>query len=524
MVRHASWNLHIARNRLSDCNLGDSTIVLRAFKLSPLVICTSVSLLAIGELALGTSLYFTAMMAIAMLSIGITFNLLGGFTTFGGFFFSAFALRTIVISQFAKVLLLEAADKNLDVPRLTISVYAVFYLSAMVGVFLFGKVRLRLPRPMESLTGTQAKLLYTIALSVGVAAMAVFDSYNQSYGEHTEYTGARSLALAFSPLLLFSLVLAVDTTIKKSNGKHSISVAVLVPWVISTLDGFIDTVRTAMLMPVIIYFVTCYLRGYRFKRRHILAAALVAFSFFAFIGPLEVFTRFFIANQPLSQRIYWSFHTLATHHDPREWRDSAAEEAESLSGSREQYYSKPGTSLLSRLSLIRADSDVIDACSSGTHYGFAAIKIEALQSIPSFLYKNKPRFLGGADYIGRVAGLSAEGDIVSFPAITAVSDSYGSFGWLGVVLFPLICFPLTFIIYESIFDISKPWGTVAFGAGVVFFGEMTTYRFLSIAFRMPVVLLLLSYLLVGLVKMVPNRGDHFLGWRTESLNSGKVRA
>jgi hypothetical protein len=497
--------------------------VLHAFKLSPLVICTSVSLLVIGELALGTSLYFTAMMAIAMLSIGITFNLLGGFTTFGGFFFSAFALRTIVISQFAKVLLLEAADKNLDVPRLTISIYAVFYLSAMVGVFLFGKVRLALPRPMESLTGAQSKLLYVTALSVGLVAIVVFESYSQSYGTQTEYTGARSMALAFSPLLLFSLVLAVDTTIKNSHGKHSLSVAVLIPWIIATLDGFIDTVRTAMLMPVIIYFVTCYLRGYRFKRRHILAAAFVAFTFFAFLGPLEIFTRSFITNQPFRQRAYWSFHVLATHHDPREWRDMANLGAATVSGSREQYFSRPGTFLLSRLSLIRADSDVINACSSGIHYGFTAIKIDALQGIPSFLYKNKPRYLGGADYVGRVAGMSAEGDNVSFPAITAVSDSYGSFGWLGVVLFPLICIPITFIVYESIFDISKPWGTVAFGAGVVAFGEFTTYRFFSVAFRLPLMLVLLSYLLVGLIKMVPMRGDRTPGWRPGSQNLHKGR-
>ncbi|MGB7171715.1 MAG: hypothetical protein WBD32_22100, partial [Acidobacteriaceae bacterium] len=89
--------------------------------------------LAVGELACGTSLYFVTMMTIAMLSIGFTYNLLGGLSTFSVIIFAAFALRTIVISQFAKVLLFEAADRNLAVPGLTITIYAVFYCSAMIG-------------------------------------------------------------------------------------------------------------------------------------------------------------------------------------------------------------------------------------------------------------------------------------------------------------------------------------------------------------------------------------------------------
>jgi hypothetical protein len=326
--------------------------LLRKFSISLPALFITVSLLVVGELASATPPYFVAMMTVVMLSIGITYNLLGGLATFSGWFFTVFALRTIVVSQFAKVLFFEAADKNLEAPQLTISVYAVFYLSLMVGVFLFGKVRLRLPKPMENYTDAQSRLLYIVALLVGGIATLVFESYNMSYGQQTEYTGQRNVALAFLPLLLFSLVVAVDGRIKRTAGKHSFGFAALVPWLFALLMGFIDTARTAILMPSIVYFATCYYRGYHFRRRHLFAAIFGVSFFFYFVGPLELFTRSYIVDQPFKERIYYAFHVLATHHDPVELQSSAEQSVRGEeTGQREQYYSRPGTFILSRLSL-----------------------------------------------------------------------------------------------------------------------------------------------------------------------------
>lgn len=495
--------------------------MIRAFKLSPFVICTTVSLLVIGELASGTSLYFAAMMAIAMLSIGIAYNLLGGLATFGGMMFTSFALRTIVISQFAKVLLFEAADKNLEVPQLTISIFAVFYLSALVGIFLFGNMRFRLPKPMEPTSSAHSRGVYLVSLVVGLTATTAFEISTQAYGGGTQYGGERSVGLAFAPLLLFSLVIAVDAHIRNTNGRHSFDLAAFIPWAAATLFGFIDTVRGTMLMPTIAYFAICYLRGYRFKKRHFATLGVVFLAFNYFIGPLELFTRNYSFGQPFNQRVYLAFHILATHHNPVELRNAAQQAAESGEGAvREQYYSRPGTYQLSRFSLIRADSTLISACSNGFHYGFTAINITLLQNIPAFLYKNKPRDVAGEDYLARVSGLGGDNPGVLHPAISAVADSYGAFGWMGVILVPFLFFPLTFIVYESMFDMQKPWGTVAFAIGVLGFGEVMVMRFVGIIVRLPLLLVLLSFLVGGLVKMVPMRGDREVGLRAKS--PGKV--
>jgi hypothetical protein len=354
-------------------------------------------------------------------------------------------------------------------------------------------------------------LLYLIALSIGMVATFVYESHSYAYGSVQTYGTARSMGLAFSPLLLFSLVVAVDSRIRVTGGKHSFDLAVMIPWIAATLSGFVDTVREQMIAPTIIYFAACYLRGYHFRKRHYIILALNIAFFILFIAPLELYTRDFIRDQPLEERAYWAFHILALHHDPVELHNAAEESVDLESGRRSEYFSRPGTFLLSRLSLIRADSNVISACTGGFHYGLAPTMIELQTSIPTFLYKNKPRYTSGPDYIGRVSGVSEDVEGTTYPAISAVGDSYGAFGWLGVILFPLLCIPALFIVLESVFDWNKPWGTVAFGTCFLMFGEMTVMRYIPLIVRVPLIMVPLSYLIGGLVKMIPTKGDREVG-------------
>jgi hypothetical protein len=480
--------------------------MLRAFNISPLVLCSAVALLIVGELATGTSVYFVAMMAITVLCIGVTYNILGGLSTFSGWLFTAFALRTIVISQFAKVLLFEAADKNLYSPDLTISVYAVFYLSALVGAYIFGGARLPLPKPLELQSESQAKRLYAISVSVGLAATFAFEFYSQTYSKQIDYNPIRSMGIALSPLLLFSLVIAIDLRIRSTGGRHSISFAALVPWIATMMFGFIDTVRTAILTPTVIYFIVCHLRGYPLKKRHYILAGLGLGFFFYFISPLEIFSRGITTGQPLAERAATALRIFEEHHDPRELRAAADLGAQGKgSTSLEQYFSRPGTQILSRLSLIRPDSLLIHACSNGYHYGMAQIDEEATTIIPSFLYKGKSRAATN-NYLANVSGLSPDSPGAQ-PILSAVSDSYGSFGWAGVVLFPIVFFSAIYVVYESMFDVSLPWGTVAFGSTLLYFSEMSDWRAVPILVRDPIMLLLLSHLIGGIARMIPAKGE-----------------
>jgi len=480
--------------------------MLSPFKIPASVLCGTVALLAVGEIATGTQPFFVACMAATLLSIGVTYNILGGLSTISGIAFAGFASCTIVISQFAKVILMEAADKTLESPELTIEVYFVFYLCAMIGCFVYGRLRVRVPKPLEPKTVAQVNLQYGISVSVGVAASLVYEIYEASLNPAERASQAHSIGLAFSTLLLFSIVLAVQSRIGSTQGKHSFGIKVFVPWFATVFFGFIETSRGHMLLPTLVYAFTCFASGYRFRRKHYLAAILGAAVFVLVISPFEIYSRGPMRQLEFRDRLYEGVHLALTLPDWSTVKESSSSGVES--GSREEYYERPGTFVLSRLSAIRADSNMINASAGGFRYGFTALKIDLLRSLPRFLYKNKPD-TDGAAYTGRVTGINSDQVENGEFLITVISDSFGAFGWLGVIVTSLLGFPTAFILYESMFDIRKPWGIVAAGGFFYQFTQISMSGLIALTLRAPLAILAVSYLVGMIVRMIPIQGDEW---------------
>ena len=477
--------------------------MIRAYTIPPLVLFTTILLVALLEVCSGTDLYFVSMVTVGLLSAGITYNMLGGLSKAGGILFAFFAARNIVISQFAKAALFESATRNLEVPNLTITIYAVFYLCVLVGTFLWGRLRIRLPQPSEPDAGFSSRALYVLSLSLGTLGAILSDATSSGYGKvQQDTTPEHSLGVALQPLLLFAMVLAVDLRIRRTEGRHSFGIAVLIPCLISIGDGFANTSRTAMIMPIAVYFVACHLRSIKFRLRHYAAGIISIAVFSVVISPMALYARSFLNGQSFSQRAYIAY-SVATSHSPLEMAAIMSNRME-VADYREQYFSRPGTFTLSRLSLIRPDSTLIDACSNGYRYGLAQVKEEIEREAPSFLVKHK--YLPHENnYIANVSGLGE--NTSSQPIFTVIADSYGAFGWLGVTLAALVGFPAVFVLYDNMFDISRPWGTVALGAALVFFGEMSLSRFIVILIREPILIIGFSYVIAFLMGFMPAVSD-----------------
>jgi hypothetical protein len=148
---------------------------------------------------------------------------------------------------------------------------------------------------------------------------------------------------------------------------------------------------------------------------------------------------------------------------------------------------------------------MISATSTGFHYGFTALKMDFLHSLPHFLYRDKPQE-DSAWYLGRVTGLNPDNVENGELMITCVSDSYGAFGWLGVVFVGGLVFPFCFVLYESLFDIKKPWGVVALSGFVFNFWAVSMGSMLQLLTRTPLALVVLSYVVGALLIMIPVKG------------------
>jgi hypothetical protein len=490
--------------------------MLREYKLSPITIFGAITMIAVVEAAAGTTLLFLGTVALTLIFVAITYNLLGGVSTISGILFAAFALRTIVISQLGKVILFEPADGNLETPALTISMYALFYFSVMVGVFLYARVRLGLVRPLEPLSAVHSHRLYTIAVVVGGIGTAVFQSFNLD-PNNQEYNNVRSAGLAFSGLLLFAVVVAVDSRIRDTGGRHSFGWSVLIPCSINWISAFLQTSRGVFLTPVVAYFATCYMRGYRFKRRHYAMALAMSVFFLAIYSPFELYSRSVLGGRDVRDRIGMAFQLIFAPPTKSDLESLAEHDVQQ--DPRSEYFDRAGFTVLNRFSLIRPDSNLISACSNGYHYGFTTMKIDILANVPRFLYPGKPNE-DSAGFVGRVSGMNGDfvenGEIATSP----IAESYGCFGWPGVAVFGFCVFPLLFVVCESVFDVSRPWGTVAIGMLLPNFGEDGFGTYLVRLIRLPAYLVLLSWLVGGIAQMLPARGDNDLYQEEESMTPG----
>lgn len=488
----------------ASCLAEQGTQMLKPYNIPNSLLFGTAALLAAGQIATGTGLLHAAFMAATLICIGITYNILGGVSSISGIAYAAFASCTFVISQCAKVILMEPADKPLEAPELTIEVYFVFYFCLMIGTFVYHRLRVRLPRPLEPETIAQANMQYTISVTVGVLASFVYEFYEASSNPAERASAAHSLGLAFSTLPLLAIVLAVQSRIRSTHGLHSFGIKAFVPWIILVSFGFLETTRSRMILPCIVYGFTCYASGYRFRMKHYLAALCGAALFAFVVSPFEIYARGPMRELEFQDRIYESYNLVKTLPDWTVVKQTSSAGVEA--GSREDYYWRPGTFVLNRLSLIRADSNMISACASGFHYGFTALKIDILHDLPRFVYKNKPESDGEA-YTGRVTGVNPDEVENGEFLITAISDSYGAFGWLGVTVISLLVIPAVLILYESMFDIKRPWGIVAAGGFCFVFREADMGKLLGLIVRVPIAILLLSYIVGGIVSMIPVKGD-----------------
>jgi len=478
----------------------------RRFIISPLTVISMVLFLAAGELASGTALPYVAMMAVAMLAIFATYNMLGGLGTFGGVLFAAFALNTLVISQFAKVFMFEAADLNLRAPELTIAVYAVYFLSLMVGVFLFGWIRLKLPRPLEPSSATHSGVIYVFSLVMGLAAKIYLVNLElEQPGSAGSASHAMARALAF--LLPLSLVMAVDARIRKTGGRHCFGWAAFWPAIAIEFLGFSGSSRTEYVLPIFLVAVTGYFRGFKFSRRHYVAAAVLAAVLFLFVSPWYLFTRAYRRQRSLWQQITVAGQLVSDA--PAYWPKVRAQLHNGVQNAKsrgEEYFSRAGAVTLNRLVLIPDDDAVIAACTH-YHWGFATIKIDGQDSIPHFIEKNKPD-RDGTWFRASVGGLQSSYAATAYITTSTISDAWGGFGWAGVIVVPLLLVPWVFVEYDSIFDMSRPWGTVALlGLATGFAVDGVGSLLIGVVLEIPLYILLISWFSGWLTRSIPMVGD-----------------
>jgi hypothetical protein len=141
------------------------------------------------------------------------------------------------------------------------------------------------------------------------------------------------------------------------------------------------------------------------------------------------------------------------------------------------------------------------------NYGLEGMKIDLNVATPSFMHKSK-QFYGSANFLGHVSGIAPDANSQVQIGFSIISDAYGAFGWYGVILVPLIGFTMVFVLYNNMFpDLNSEWAVVALALLVQNFGEILLGKFFLILIRIPLQILLLSYVLGYVARFLSMKRD-----------------
>jgi len=454
----------------------------------------------LGSVMAGTGFFFATCSFLILLLCGFTYNLLGGFGHPGGIIFLVFALRTFVISQFAKVIFFESAEAHLEAPHDTIIAYLCFFAAAAVGIYLAKRISFRFFAPFESDTSSSFYTAYFLCLSFCVFFwISGFDMLVERISTGVS-TVSSSLFVLVAPLLYFSIILTVDHRIRISNGRKSVDLYLCVLGILSALMSFMNSSRATLLSFFILYLVTCVTRGYRFKIYHYVGLMLVLVVFLTWFSPFILYMRGEVAQKNLHERLYLLVTYFEPSNNPWDAKDKLPVEG-NASNYRESYYNRKDTRELSRISLIRSDSNMVAATNSGYHYGWTSFMLDALMVVPNVLYPGKPHF-GSAEFTGRVTGLDQNVDSTADVVISPIGEAYGAFGIWGTIFFPLFLFPLLHVFLAGSFDHQKPWGTCILLMFAMKAGETSLGQLAIGTLRLYLTLVIASFVFTHVISVV----------------------
>lgn len=473
----------------------------------PWLVCATI-VLAVGELVVGTAPIFIPLVSACVLLCGLTYNVFGGACTFAGIIFAQFALRTIVLSQVVKVAIAEPAEKYLEAPILTITVYVAFYASVLFGAYVWQHVLPSFRGAWEFEKISHLKMLYLVLLVAGLGSaviQVVFESYMSGSGLGRVLKQSVQVSQG---LMLLSCIVAVDIVVRESKGRHSVDWRLLVPAAYYLVGVATSGERKTAGIFLVVYVATCVLRQYHFRAKHYLSLCAAAIVMVTWVNPVCLYLKQVTYNKSMVERVkaLGQIYEVPLAEMKKEG-DKYLSNEEGMS--RESYFENTHVAMLNRLALIRVDSNLISVCADGYHYGWTTMAIEAVLHTPYFLNRSKSAAHKDSSYFtGPLTGIdSGESEGSGEAVLSPIADAFGSFSWLGIFLFGAAGGSFLLTCASKIYDTSKVWGTLAAAGMMANAGEGSMGGFIFGMIRIFVMVFIMSVFFYWIVTHIPARGE-----------------
>lgn len=453
--------------------------------------------LFIGQLISGTSFVFSALIFMYILYLLLSVNNLGGMTTLSGFCIVMMGIKIVVISQIAKLLFWQPADRFLEVPEITAGVLFAGTLSIFAATWVARRIRFRneLMQPV-----IEAKALKKIWVASYIFSLITYVSV-QVYGtdETTNLVsvdGIVGFLRQFTFIYPLPVISATAYTILSSDRRHSLGWMAVLSILTETGEGILATSKIAISEPIVMYLLTCIAFRFPFKWRHLSGAAIAFILLVFFFYPLSQVGRGYARTADFSYNV--SALMEVTSRGVDEWQKELDNTTEAYT--QFQYYGKD-MAVLDRFSLIEQVDELVAATLATGPTGWLTIEHGFKLMIPHFLYPDKPLY-NSANFLGHRIGILSEGNDTTQISFGLTAEAFSAFEWVGVIIIPFILNLLFFIVYKKIVGpiFYNIWAIWLIGIFQHAFVETTIATMLSYLIRFPLLLMFAYFLFMMLIQ------------------------
>ena len=429
----------------------------------PLYLLVAALILLVLQLMSGTGAVY-ALLVFALLVVSYyAVTWAGGLETLFGLALLYLLLEHVLISQIAKVIFWESADAPLRRPLETMGIYVVGMASLGCGVLLNNRFGWR-RGPLFVAEMKPSRLLWMSILCT--IFFTLLQLVARTVG--TDSKGTLTQGGVLGPLkqinFLGPMAIASGTAyiILHSKGRRSMGLINGVPIIIQMIAAITTAAREAIILPVVIYGLTCIAFHYRFRVKHYAILLLGAYIANFIVFPYSLVARNTIRTGSFEKNVNTSASMMMEIiQNPFKYRDliSHMEAKRSRDLHQFDYYDHPSDTLLRVTLFVYADG-LVDAAINQGYTGWMTITPGFQASLPHFLNPDKPFVSTGNLLAHREPGMRPnKGDYTTGISVGLFADAYTCFGWLGVSVIPCLLIFCLMTAYRFLID-DRIWRNV----------------------------------------------------------------
>ena len=394
--------------------------------------CTLFVLISVCQVYLNTDSTFILLVLVFNLLWIAGVYALGGFVTVTGASLGLFGIQHILYSQVAKILTWSRPDTPLLEPTETMLLYVVGMAGVTAAAFFVRSKPISRLKPIlvEEIRVDRLKLLaigFTFLMVVRYVGFAQF---------------GRVLAVLSNFDFFTPVAVAASTAyvVISSDRKRCLGALTVIGMIIPLLSAIAFSQRKEASFAVIIFVITAYAYGFRFKLKHYLSGLAILYAFQFILFPYALYARSKLSGNDFMSNIGQAWEILQdVVANPRKYQEKTKEPPpiSDYEATRLFYYGQPDPTS-DRFSVLITTDALVRATDHIGPIGWQTIEAGLWMVVPRAFNPNKTQ-VGTSNFIAqRAPGVVGETDFKTSITLGFFSECYVAFKWMGILFIPFI--------------------------------------------------------------------------------------